>query len=46
MATLRMLGAKYGFYDTTDWKSCGNADTILDCWVDMHDKSYEVAMFM
>ena len=41
-----MLGAMNGFYDTTDWKSCGMVDSILDCWVDLHDKSYAVAMFM
>ena len=41
-----MLGAMHGFYDTNDWKCCSYVDTILDCWVDMHDKSYEVAMFM
>ena len=46
MATLRMLGAMHGFYDATDWKTCSYVDTILDAWVDMHDKSYEVAMFM
>ena len=41
-----MLGAMNGLYDTTDWKRCSYVDTILDCWVDIHDKSYAVAMFM
>ena len=46
MATLRMLGAMHGFYDPRDWKTCGYVDTILDAWVDMHDKSYGIIMFM
>ena len=46
MASLRMLGAKEGYYDPTNWKECQCIDQILDAWVDIHDKFYEVAMFM
>jgi len=46
MASLRMLGSMYGLYDPKDWKCCSYVDTILDCWVDMHDKTYEVMIFM
>ena len=46
MASLRMLGSMYGLYDPTDWKCCSYVDTILDAWVDLHDTSYAVAMFM
>ena len=46
MATLRMLGSMNGLYDPSDWKCAAYVDSILDCWVDLHDKSYQVAMFM
>ena len=38
MATLRMLGAKLGYYDPKDWKMAAKIDQILDAWVDMLEK--------
>ena len=39
MAILRALGTKYGYYTPTDFKTAYYTDVVLDCWVDMHDKS-------
>ena len=44
MASLRMLGAKYGMYDPKDWKSCFYTDHILDAWVDIHDKTNGIVL--
>ena len=38
LATLRMLGAKLGYYDPKDWKKAAKIDQILDAWVDMLEK--------
>ena len=39
MAILRSMGAKHGYYTPTDWKTAYYTDVILDCWVDLLDKS-------
>ena len=44
MATLRMLGAKYGYYTPTDPKCAYYTDVVLDCWVDLHDKTNGIAL--
>ena len=44
MASLRMLGAKYGMYDPKDWKSSFYTDHILDAWVDIHDKTNGIVL--
>ena len=46
LATLRMIGAKHGYYKPDDWQSCAQVDVILDAWVDMLDKSTGVALKM
>ena len=44
MASLRMLGAKYGMYDPKDWKAVFYCDHILDAWVDIHDKTNGIVL--
>ena len=46
MATLRMLGAKYGYYDPKDWRCAAKVDVFVDAWVDMHDKANNLALKM
>ena len=46
MATLRMLGQKYGYYDAKDWRCAAKVDTFIDAWVDMHDKANNLALKM
>ena len=33
-AVLRSLGIQYGYYNPTDWKTCGMIDMICDCYSD------------
>ena len=46
MAILRMLGQKYGYYDAQNWRCAAKVDTLLDAWVDMHDKTNGLALKM
>ena len=34
MATLRMVGIKYGYYNPTNWKECLIIDSVLDAYTD------------
>lgn len=44
MAQLRAMGSKYGYYDPTDWKTAYLCDVVIDCFVDIHDKTNGLTM--
>ena len=39
-----MLGVQYGYYKPSEWKTAYYADVILDCWVDILEKTNGLAL--
>merc|ERR1711957_103341 len=45
-AVMRSLGAAHGYYDTSDWKTCGIVDMIVETYDDLFTATAKALLFL